>query len=192
MARVVPSGGIFLWTDGSGKNSVRLNFSAVSEGSPPGISLFLAKGPTGIWKNNHDYAGDGLALPWEDRPVLHPDGIRTGPAGLKVRGLSASWLHPKAFLSAFPENAGGQDHAPGIRAQQPILAACEGLCEALVEGAAPGTLRRLWAVWGLCGRRLTRRLFWGVSPEGKAAWEAVPEQQFCGSNPAVSDDRKKY
>ena len=100
---------------------------------------------------------------------MHPDGIRTEPAGLKVRGLSDSWLHPKAFLSAFPENAGGQDHAPGIRAQQPILAACEGLCGALMEGVAPGTLRRLRAVCGLCGRRLTRRFFGGGISRGESS-----------------------
>lgn len=41
MARIVPSGGIFLWMDGSGKNSVRLKFSAVSEEKPSRyISIF--------------------------------------------------------------------------------------------------------------------------------------------------------
>ena len=51
--------------------------------------------------------------------------------------------------------------ASGPRARRPHVAACEGLCEALAERAAPGTLRRLRAVCGLCGRRLTRRFLQG-------------------------------
>ena len=59
------------------------------------------------------------------------------------------------------ERAKSQDRAPGPRARQPHIAACEGLCEALAERAAPGTLRTLRAVCGLCGRRLTRRFLQG-------------------------------
>ena len=35
------------------------------------------------------------------------------------------------------------------------------------RGQHPGTPRRLWAVWGLCGRRLTRRLFLGGISRGE-------------------------
>ena len=44
---------------------------------------------------------------------------------------------------------------------------------------------------GLCERRLARRFCEGISRR-KTTWEAVPEQQFCGSNPVVSAGRKKY
>ena len=58
-------------------------------------------------------------------------------------------------------------------------------------GWHPGAFGTLRAVCGLCGRRLTREFCGGIS-RGKTAWGAVPEQQFCGSNPAVSAGRKKY
>ncbi len=45
----------------------------------------------------------------------------------------------------------------------PRVAACEGLCEALAEGAAPGALRRLRAMCGLCARLESRD---GPSPAG--------------------------
>ena len=76
-------------------------------------------------------------------------------------------------------------------AQNGLCPACEGLCEALAERWHPGALGRLWAVWGLCGRRLVKEFCEDISRR-KPTWEAVPEQQFCGSNPAVSASRKKY
>lgn len=42
----------------------------------------------------------------------------------------------------------GRCHTLG--ANHPIVAACEGLCEALAEGAAYGALRKQWAVYSLC------------------------------------------
>ena len=42
----------------------------------------------------------------------------------------------------------GRCHSLG--ANHPIVAACEGLCEALAEGAAYGALRKQWAVYSLC------------------------------------------
>ena len=51
----------------------------------------------------------------------------------------------------------------GPRAQKPILAACEGLCGALTERVASGTLRRLQAV---CGLRARLESGDGCSPAG--------------------------
>ena len=59
------------------------------------------------------------------------------------------------------------------------------------KGQHPGTLRKLLAMCSPCGQRLART-FGGDIFRGKTAWAAVPEQQFCGSNPTISASRKKY
>lgn len=83
----------------------------------------------------------------------------------------------------------GKNRGSGqIRQSLPPVRGCVWLWR---RGWHPGAFGTLWAVWGLCGRRLTREFCEGIS-RGKTAWEAVPEQQFCGSNPAISAGRKKY
>ena len=89
------------------------------------------------------------------------------------------------------DGRGSVSQTQKLGAKRANAAACEGLCGALAEGWRPGTPRRMRAVWGLCGRRLAREFFEGIS-RGKTKWEAVPQRKFCGSKPAFLADRKKY
>ena len=80
---------------------------------------------------------------------------------------------------------------PEHEANRANLAVCEGLCEALAEGAASGDVEEAAAICGLCGRKLTKKFFENIS-RGKTAWAAVPQRQFLGAKPAISACRKKY
>ena len=53
----------------------------------------------------------------------------------------------------------GKNRGPEqIRQSLPPVRGCVGLWR---RGWHPGTLQKLWAVWGLCGRRLARRFLQG-------------------------------